>query len=136
MRAGLACVHFRWWRAPSAYVRCDRVARSLSFTPHAPLLTSVEYHVQLDASKFGAACGCNYITGDWATSTSFSTAAPTDLALVLVRPRVRSVAPAVRLSFSGQSYANLVSASADALGCEAGDVSGLKLMVSAVIDHP
>jgi len=102
----------------------DSTARSLSFTPHAALEPATKYAVTLDATKFGAACGCNYIVGDW--SMEFTTVAITPLQLQVIR---RGSPVSSALTFAGRTRTALLDATAALLGCEAEDVQGLVLVV-------
>ena len=102
----------------------DDASRSLSFSPLAPLQPAAKYVVTLDARKFGAACGCKYIFGDW--SMEFTTTAVAPLQLQVIR---RGAAVSSALTFTGATLKALIDASAALLGCDSADVSGLRLVV-------
>jgi len=113
-------------------VAYDAATRAISFTPSAPLQPSTEYEVTLDARKFGAACGCSYIVGDW--SARFTTAARAPLQLLLLRRG--STAPAASLAFRGATIAELAGAAVESLGCEREDVSRLLLAAPPSASRP
>ena len=107
----------------------DAASRALTFTPVQPMQPSTTYAVTLDASKFGAACGCGYISGDW--SMRFTTAAKPPLRLQLFRKGAS--APPTPFVFSADSHSELVETCAKLLGLEAGEIL-LELVVR--VRHP
>jgi len=102
----------------------DAAARSLSFMPLAPLEPATRYVATLDASKFGAACGCGYITGDW--SMTFTTMAIPPLQLQVTR---RGTTHFSALTLAGRTRTALIDATAAVLGCDGSEVTGLLLAV-------